>query len=147
MERHPATEEHGRCYTSHDEKVEELCQIVESERQSGVLYVVAGGKLALCLSQVEWATVGFCITCNEENDECNKRGDVALEYEPAERTVLRVDYTADFHCANKNASGNQAQCKTYLIAYHLHRATHCADHRVLIVRRPTGKEHAKHSEA
>ena len=47
VKRHPATQEHKRCDTRHDEEVQILCQVEESEVDTRILGVVTGVKLVL----------------------------------------------------------------------------------------------------
>ena len=93
MEGHPAAEEHEGGDSGDDEEVEVLGQVEEAEVYAGVLGVVAGGELVLCLGKVEWAAVGLGGGGYDVDDECDDGGYVASEDEPG--AVLLGDNLAD----------------------------------------------------
>ena len=59
VERQPASEEKKCGGTGDDEKIQVFSQIEESEVNTGIFGVIAGGKLALGFGKVERAAVGF----------------------------------------------------------------------------------------
>ena len=69
VERHPATEEEEGSDTCHNKEVEIFSKIEESEVDTGIFSVVAGGELTFGLRQVKRATVGFGGTSDQVDDE------------------------------------------------------------------------------
>ena len=107
--------------------------------------MIAGGQFGLRFGKVERTTVGLCVTGNEEYDKRNDCRHMPLEQQPSERSTLRIDYFAYLHRAGQHTRRYETKSEGYLLGNHLHRSTHCADNRILVVGSPTGKEHAENA--
>ena len=107
--------------------------------------MVTGCQLALCLSQVERATVGLGVTSYEEYEESQDGRHVALDDEPAPRTDLSLNDAAHLHGACEDYGRDKAEAERHLIGNHLHGATHGRHYRILVVGTPSGEEHAEYA--
>ena len=71
--------------------------------------MVTSGQLTLCLGKVERTTVGLGITSYEEGEETYQCWDMTLEDEPAPRTCLCLNDSADLHRASEDNGGDETE--------------------------------------
>ena len=113
VERHPTAEEHQGGDTRHDEEVKILSEIEETEMDTGILGVVAGGELMFSLGEVEGATIGFgsrCDDIDQESDECRY-----MTFEDIPAISLTIDDIGDIHRTAHQDDGHDGEAERDLV--------------------------------
>ncbi|MPN61831.1 hypothetical protein SDC9_209575 [bioreactor metagenome] len=92
---------------------------------TAVFGMVSGGEFTLCFRQVERTTVGFGITGNEVDDECNQSGDVSFKDKPS---VCLAGYNfRKLHAACEYYHREDGQSDREFITDNLSTASHSSD--------------------
>ena len=145
MQWHPASQKDGSGHAGYDKQIQIFRQIKETEVHTGIFCMISGSQFTFRFGKVERATVTFCISGNQIDDESNDRRNMSLEDEP---TISLSFY--DFrklHGSRQHYHCHDTHTNRKFITDNLCTASHGTDQREFVVTTPTGQQDTDNSNA